>query len=97
MSCLGRERDAPSLEVLANQQECLPEGLHRYYLVLRSLLAPFFLILSSALITQKVLLIDEDVPVDGGEMGNCKETGQAQARHIQIRMLGGLSKCSVEP
>lgn len=77
MSCLGREHDAPSLEVLANQQECLPWGLHKYYLVLRSLSAPFFLILSSALTTKKVLLIDEDVPVDKGEMGNCEEAGQA--------------------
>lgn len=90
--CLAREHDVPSLKVLASQQECLPHRLHNY-LILKSLLAPFFLILSSALITQKVLLIDEEVPVDGKEMGNCKR----QARHIQIRILSGFFKCSVEP
>lgn len=77
MRCLGRQRDAPSLEVLANQQECFPQGLHKYYLVLRSLPAPFFLIVSSALITKKLLFIGEDVAVDGMEMGNCKEADQA--------------------
>lgn len=75
VSCLGRDHDAPSLEVLANQQECPPQGLHKHYLVLRSLSAPFLLILSSSLITQE-LLTDEDVPVDGGEMGISKEAGQ---------------------
>lgn len=75
VSFLGRDHDAPSLEVLANQQECPAQGLHKYYLVLRSLPASFLLILPSPLITQE-LLIDEDVPVDGGEMGISKEAGQ---------------------
>jgi len=75
--CLDREHDVPSLEVPAKQQECLPQGLHKYYLVLRSLPAPFFFFLSSALITQKFSsLIKMFLWMDGHEKGNSKEPGQ---------------------
>lgn len=64
MNCLGGEQDAPSLGVLLKQPEHLPQGLHNYYLVLRSLPTHSFFILPSALITQ-IVLIDKDVPMDG--------------------------------